>query len=387
MSEARHCPHCGATLAIEPGAPSPSKNLPGEPGPREDADAEPDLPRVPLLAPGSNDDSFLNSPMGGGLTAAEPDPILGEFVTPSSSRSASRVLEEPHKGRSSANFPSLNFDAPSSTGSGKAPRIDPAGSEEYEEPEGRRSPWTFVLLASYASAVTLALGWALMKVRGREQAEVVAQPPSVTLPDSARQAGLSGKVEPPEPILGELFTTIGQPLKVGSLEVTPIEVKREDVALERSNVYAKPEKKAGGKKAIFLRLRLRNLTKDTVFAPLDQAYLRERGKQVVDTFLQAGVDDRIYPYPLAVESEWSIVGQDFSELRPGESRVVAVVSAPEVPQDVSSPLTWRVRLRTGIGRTNTIGIRFPVLPPSPPPKKVGQRPGDSTEAGGSIGRA
>ena len=142
------------------------------------------------------------------------------------------------------------------------------------------------------------------------------------------------------------------------------------MALERSNVYARPERKAGGKKALILRLKLKNLSDDTVFAPLDQAYLRERGKQVVDTFIQAAGDDRIYPYPLAMESEWSIVGQDFTELRPGESRVVTIASTPDAPPDSNGPFTWRIRIRTGINRTNIIGNRLPdkiAVTPSPPP--------------------
>ena len=384
MSEFRHCPHCGAPMAIESGPSGVGKGLIGEPRFAKDADAEPDLPPVPLLAPGSNDDSFLGSSMGARLAAAEPDPILGEFVTPSPSRSASSTLEEPARGhKSSANFPSLNFDAPalSPTGPGRASKGEPESSEDYEGPEARGTPWTSVLLASYASAITLALGWTLMRDRAPVKVEVIAPPPPpVVLPASARQAELSGKVEPPEPILGDHLVKVGQPLKLGSLEVTPIEVKREDVALERSNVYAKPEKKAGGKKALVLRLRLKNLSNDSVFAPLDQAYLRERGKQVVDTFIQTAGDDRIYPYPLAVESEWSIVGQDFSELRPGETRVVSIVSAPDAPPDSLGPFTWRVRLRTGIKRTDTIGVRWPEKAAGSP-KKVGHRPG-----GPSIGR-
>ena len=96
-----------------------------------------------------------------------------------------------------------------------------------------------------------------------------------------------------------------------------------------------------------------------MFAPLDQAYLRERGEGIVDTFVRTSTDERVYPFPLAVDSEWSIVGQDFTELRPGESRVVAIVTAADAPPDSAGPFTWRIRLRTDIGRTDVIGLRWP----------------------------
>ncbi len=181
-------------------------------------------------------------------------------------------------------------------------------------------------------------------------------------PEPARQAGLSRKVEPPEPIVGEHLATMGQPLKVGDLEITPIEVRRQSVMLQRSTTFAKDDRKVGGKGALVLRLKLKNTSSDAVFSPLDQAYLRERGKEMVDTFIETESGDRIYPYPLAIESEWSIVDQDFRELRPGESRVVAIASAPDAPPDSSGPFTWRVRLRTGIDRTDLIGVRWPVKP-------------------------
>jgi hypothetical protein len=328
-----------------------------------------DLPPVSLLASGSHDDHFVAAPHVPGQIEARPDPILGEYATPIAEESASipaetdlETLAEASKSTSATSFPAINFDVPPAPAQAKSGRVDEdRPADEWDEVviEEHRTPWAIVLLASYASAVTLALGWMLLKDRSREKPEAVAAPSVVVPPESPHQASLSSKVEPPEPILGKHFARLGQPLQVGSLEVTPIEVRRENVALQRSNSFAKQERRDSGKKALVLRLKLQNTSADTVFAPLDQAYLRERGKEVVDTFVETAAGERIYPYPLAVESEWSIVGQDFSELRPGESRTVAVVSAPDPPPDAAGPFTWRVRLRTGINRTDAIGVRWP----------------------------
>ena len=366
MSEARPGPHGGAPEPDELRSPPGAKTPPGSPRPMKDVDGgEIDLPPVPLLAPGSNDDSFLASPSAGRMASAEPDPILGAFVTPSSSESLSTGLEKPRRSAPSGHFPTINLGAPA----GSSKRLDRASSVDQDrsddgeyEPEGRRTPWATVLLASYASAVTLALGWTLWKSRGREKVEDAPRSPVVAIPESARQSGLSRKVEPPEPLAGEHVAKIGQTIKVGSLEITPIDVKRQDVWLQRMNTYASPGRKEGGKRALVLRLKLRNTSTDAVFSPLDQAYLRERGKQVLDTFIQTANDERVYPFPLALDSEWSIVGQDLSELRPGESRVAAIVSAPEAPPDGAGPFTWRVRLRTDINRTDAVGVRWPDKP-------------------------
>ena len=50
----------------------------------------------------------------------------------------------------------------------------------------------------------------------------------------------------------------------------------------------------------------------------------------VDSFVMLGGGKRIEPFPLAVESEWTIVGQDFRELGPGETMEALIVSAHDV---------------------------------------------------------
>lgn len=320
---------------------------------------------VSLFASGSHDEHFAIRPTDELLTVAEPDPILGKFVTPDSDKSvraASTKLPEPGpaaKPVPDAAFPAIKLDAPPARPS----RLKAALSEDTRRPDDddveyddRRTLWTTVLLASYASAITMAFAWTLMKERPRDNSAAPGDAP-VAQPEPARQASLSKKVEPPEPILGEHFAKLGEPLRVGSLEITPIEVRRENVSLQRANTFNNTDRRDGGKKALVLRLKLRNTSADSVFAPLDQAYLRERGKEVVDTFVETAKGEKVYPYPLAVDSEWSIVGQDFTELRPSESRTVAIVSAPDAPPDSDGPFTWRVRLRTGIDRTDAIGFR------------------------------
>jgi hypothetical protein len=362
MNEARPCPHCGEPIPIE----SMTTRAEDQPAPdlvKPSTGAEPekdlDLASVPLLAPGSHDDVFGSS-SSSRIAPAVPDPILGEYVTPASSPSASTSLEEPPSTPPGAAFPTIDLGSgirPEAAHATTSKEFDSDDIEEFE-PGARRVSWTTVLLVSYASAITVGLVWTLMRQRPKEKVAVEAEPtrPVAVAPESAaKQAGLSRKVEPPEPILGHHFVKMGQALLVGDLEIKPVSVKRQGVTLRRAGPYAKPDRKDGGKGALVLRLKLRNVSNEAVFSPLDQAYIRERGKLIVDTFVETADKERIYPFPLAVESEWSIEGQSFDVLRPGESREVAIVSAP----DASGPFTWRVRLRTGLYRTDTIGVRWP----------------------------
>jgi hypothetical protein len=61
-----------------------------------------------------------------------------------------------------------------------------------------------------------------------------------------------------------------------------------------------------------------------------------------------------------VESEWTIAGQTFPELKPGESVETFIVSAPDAKARVSDAMTWRLKLRCGIEQTEVVGVRFGV---------------------------
>jgi hypothetical protein len=63
-------------------------------------------------------------------------------------------------------------------------------------------------------------------------------------------------------------------------------------------------------------------------------------------------------FRLAVESEWSIDGQSFPSLKPGETAETIVVSEPVRVSELSGPLIWHVKLRTSDFQSDVVGIRF-----------------------------
>jgi hypothetical protein len=108
-----------------------------------------------------------------------------------------------------------------------------------------------------------------------------------------------------------------------------------------------------------LKLRLKNISSDTILAPFDEAFVRDRVGVEPDSFIETqGGGETIAMFPLAVESEWSIVGQEFRELRPGEAFETDVVSQPDAVSRLAPEMLWRIRLRTDINHTDELGVRF-----------------------------
>ncbi len=217
--------------------------------------------------------------------------------------------------------------------------------------------WPMVLLASYASAVTLALLWWVVvpRLQGGGDVDNFSAPRPAAV--GMRRADRSRKVEPAPPIPADRITTLGKPIVVGSLELMPIDVSRADVKLRRASLSGEDEK-GGGSGAMALRLRLRNTSSDAVFAPLDEAFIRDRDDGLSESFVEIDGGDRVYLYPLSVDSEWSIAGQVFPDLKPGEAKETLVVTAADFPS-TSTGMTWRLKLRTGLKDSAVVGVKVP----------------------------
>jgi hypothetical protein len=348
-----------------PATPSPAAET-NEPSALDEATGEP-----PPLAESASGEVEIGSGSGSatfdvapGLVS--PDPILRALAEASSSSPPEDAPVEPKLASprapvssSTASPDPLDVLRLDDTAPRRPAVPDRPASQEDVVIEYVNGPnWPMVLLASYASAATLALIWwvVLPRLRGRNDVDTMATPSPAIV--AARRADRSHKVEPTAPIPADRLTTIGQPLTLGSLEITPIDVARTDVNLRRASLGGGGEEKEGGTGAMALRLRLRNTSDDTVFVPLDEAFVRDRDDGLSDSFVELDSGERIYLYPLSVDSEWSIVGQDFPALKPGEARETRVVTAADFPS-TSSGMTWHLKLRTGLKETAVIGVKVP----------------------------
>jgi hypothetical protein len=231
-----------------------------------------------------------------------------------------------------------------------------SGSFDDVDAAPRGSPWPGVLLISYASAMTIACVWLVIKLKHHDPLVDSSPPPIDTRPDPGVRASHSRKVDSPPPIPPENRLELGRTLKIGSIEFTPIELVEKPVKLWREGIDGSNEERPGGDSAMALKIRVQNVSSDLIFAPLDEAFVRDRDHALPDGYLENERGERIYLYPLAVQSEWSIEGEIFRDLKPGEFMESNIYTVEFGADRFRSPMTWRIRLRTGIDRTDIVGV-------------------------------
>jgi hypothetical protein len=228
-----------------------------------------------------------------------------------------------------------------------------AGIEEQGSPP---FPWTHLLLLSYSSALTLALIWAVW--HGWLQRPHGSQPADSSSSEVEAVTNVPG-TKPPvptPPIPPENLVKLGETIRIGELDVTPLSVITTPLTLVRS-IEPTTERPSAGS-SLVLRLRLANVSQYQTFAPLERGMLRAPNSPLDRSFIETPKGRTISLYPLAADSEWTILGQDFPEIKPRESVETIIASEPLSEIQSDGEMTWRVRLRIGSYRTDMVGVRF-----------------------------
>ncbi len=241
----------------------------------------------------------------------------------------------------------------------------PAPGEAGDTPEPGQGeaavPWGHILSLSYSSVLTLALIWLLATGRLARPPATAPQPASVSEKPAAESplrpldAQEDGSPAAP-PLPPENLTTIGKSVQLGDLEVTPLGIEAGPVELVRTIDPADKSRRENG--CLILRLRLTNRSKGSTFAPADLNSVRDRELRYFDPYIAISSGPAIRLFPLALASEWSIRGQEFPSVGPGETAETFIASEPGAVDRLADEMTWRVRLRTGVYRTDMLGVRF-----------------------------
>jgi hypothetical protein len=237
-------------------------------------------------------------------------------------------------------------------------RPTPGSSSADDHFADSRLYWALIVLMSYSSAVTLALTWVLWSGWGSRPAE----PPVASADQNQAPVESQTKIVESRPVI-ELaplpvgnVTTLAKTVRIGDLEVTPLKVIVTRLRLARSIPPHNRRREAGT--SVVLRLRLTNLSKDQSFAPLEPAFVRDQSSPLDRSSIATSGGKNIGLFPLAIDSEWSIAGQDFPILKPGKSAETIIASELGAEDRLTSDMTWRVRLRIGPYKTDMIGVRF-----------------------------
>lgn len=171
-----------------------------------------------------------------------------------------------------------------------------------------------------------------------------------------------------------LKVALGKTLQLGELEITPVRIEQKSISLRE---LGKKQTYEPNGKALLLHLRLKNVSKDLAFHPLDRYYtryfrpspprdaMRCPSNDVPYTYLEIG-KDRFYGgpggfYDLDLDkfnkhgymNEY-VVGQDFdTQLKPGEELKTFICTDPEDPKlrkaldTYKGKVTWRIQVRRG----------------------------------------
>jgi hypothetical protein len=232
--------------------------------------------------------------------------------------------------------------------------------DEAEDDEDRlgdvRLSWLIGLLLSYSSVVTLALGWLLWTGGARRSTDETATGKSNSSAELAAKPSEAVPSVLAPPIPEENLTSLGKPIRLGALELTPLEIVAAPVQLVRS--IDRDDVRDAEADSLILRLHLTNISGNLVFAPLEAALVRDQASPLDRSYIATARGKRINLYPLAIDSEWLIAGQEFPVLDPGASALTLIASEPVTAGRPTGDMTWRLRLRTGPVRSDMVGVRF-----------------------------
>jgi hypothetical protein len=303
------------------------------------------------------------------LAQSDPDPYLAAEVETSDPAEPGKQLVDIDDAESVSSLDSLpppenaldiTFSpSPDTQPSSHQPAVnspEPAG-ETHHEASAPQIRWPLLLVSSYASALTLALGFILWTGRGLSRLDLsTSSEPVIGTSGTSQGRGANGTGEDPLPLPAPNVTDLGRPVRLGDLEVTPRSIARRPVELLRLQGTAEGERESSP--TLVLTLELVNRSSASTLAPLDPAIVRDIVPALDQSFIEVPGGRRIAMFRLAIESEWSIQDQVFPALQPGQTGETILVSEPVAMADLKGIMTWHVKLRTAPYRTDVLGVRF-----------------------------
>jgi DNA-directed RNA polymerase subunit RPC12/RpoP len=428
------CPHCQqvviAPVGEAPAPPAPvieSSPTPVLEAPASPAEATAPTPEFHVPSP-TEQESIFSEPAetGDDLFGAEPvshvemppEPAvpqlqIEELASPTAPKLADEMLPAPSplgdvtatfempvvalppesahtNGASDPALGSANlWSTPTAVSTQAASTIDPSSTElppslttpTVRMPQASR-PWLLPLfiipLISYSVLMTIAVG--ILYLRLQQQVH-----PLEALPDQGDNKGathgkssssLQHMPNPDQDLPPKLRVELGHPLRIGDIEVTPTKIEHRRIQFQLGAVLD-PTKQ----ETLALELRLRNVSDDVYFKPLDPYFNRLWNPNKQTGMMPYGflaMDNRHFFGPI----DWQprnqnrmrmlVLGQDLDkELKPGEEMTTFLCTDPQDPvlatlKRAKGPFLWRVQVRRGlvkvgdkeVSATAVVGVQF-----------------------------
>jgi hypothetical protein len=226
----------------------------------------------------------------------------------------------------------------------------------------------YVLVANYASVVTIAFVFYLWMSLGQADPHQLE-----SLPDVVSKERATGEIErivvsESSPMPKGHTLKLGQSQRFGSLLVTPLQVTRgplEFVHHADDFTLTKPPTDP----VLKLWLRFKNVSENQEFMPLGVDLLFYRGptdrypeKMRANNFV-CRVDEKhengnhVLMYDHVIEDVWDLAGQNIERgLKPGDVFETYLPSREIEPNELTGSLIWRVHLRKGLNPRTDWGI-------------------------------
>lgn len=326
--------------------PASSHRSPGPPGfPYEPEPTDYELPAVPKASPES-DSAILDDTDAPAVSDQNRTDVLREDDLSKAHERSSPSLSQRFGTEQTRSGFTINQDEASSRST------SPADSADIISPGPSK---LFVILASYASAITIAfLALILMQLWANENPHHLESLPDIVPQKENELTFVAPNLRlPPGHTL-----TLGEKQRFGNIVVEPLMITSGPIEFE--HYTGDPQRTRLPTEPVWkLHLRFTNVSEDQQIAPLDRRlvlrWIQKSGHpQEYSNFyiIPAGTrnprEHMLQLYRLPANSEWDIEGQSLGKvLAPGESYETYLASSDEDVADLPNHLLWRVQIRKG----------------------------------------
>lgn len=217
----------------------------------------------------------------------------------------------------------------------------------------------FIIVASYASAVTLGFIYLWTKMQNGSALDLPDRAP----PFDKKTKQVGYRLYPEGALPGSHRLKLGQSKQFGSLMVTPVKVTKGKLEFEHHSGDTKLQISPTDGNVLKLWLKFENVSKDQTFPPLDEDLVYAKVNERSNTFLCQEAErkpqgKKFLVFHRNVESDWLMKGQKLSQdLNPGETFETYIPTDDEpAVGTVEGPLAWRVQFRKGYNRSSFRGV-------------------------------
>jgi hypothetical protein len=244
----------------------------------------------------------------------------------------------------------------------------PSFSGSRDTSAGGRSTWILAILVPYALFMTFVALYYFVKYSNAAQETPLDQIPDLLgefqqkQTKAAPQSRMVPLPPPDQNLPAKLLTTLGNPVRIGAIEVTPLTVQFRPWTVFTKVKNRTEPRKTPIKATLVMQVRLKNISPDLTFYPTDP-YFDRNPKQANDKpYSLLDIGGRKYyggvieyaTEPGNTERTW-LAGQenDDKPLNPGESRETVLVARPadglfDAAQKAKQPAVWRMQVRRGL---------------------------------------